>query len=136
MRGTRRALVAAGALAIGCLPACKAKPEIQGEERSVVAAYGVRKLRTELPMTVRVPAVIAAADAALRDRGYAVRSSRTTEDSGRVEGLPRGAGPLKSVVVMARVVPDGTRVEVLLKPWGDEEQSRAILDDILVRLGL
>jgi hypothetical protein len=120
----------------GASAGCKAKAGYQGAERDVLAAYGVRKLRTELPATVRVPAVVAAADAALRDRGYAVASSHATEDTGRVEAEPRGAGPLKSVVVTARVIPDGTRVEVMLKPWGDEAKSRAILDGILVRLGL
>lgn len=102
----------------------------------MMAAYGVRKLRTELPSSVRVPAVIAAADAALRDRGYGVTLSHATEDSGRVEAEPRTAGVLKSVVVMAKTIPDGTRVEVLVTPWGSEAKSRSILDGILVRLGL
>lgn len=129
--------MAAGvALALALLVGCKAKPGAQGTDRTIMAAYGVRKLRTELPPTVRVQAVVAAADGALRDRGYGVKSSHATEDSGRVVGEARGGGPLQSVVVLSRVVPDGTRVEVLLKPWGDEERSRAILDDILVRLGM
>jgi hypothetical protein len=136
---TGRAIRAAIVVAIGlplALIGCKAKPGAQGTDRTILAAYGVRKLRTELPSSVRVPAVVAAADGALRDRGYGVMSSHATEDSGRVVGEARGGGPLQSVVVLSRVVPDGTRVEVLLKPWGDEERSRAILDDILVRLGL
>lgn len=120
----------------GAPAGCKARAAYQGSDRSVMAAYGLRKLRTELPPTVRVPAVVAAADAALRDRGYAVTSSHASEDAGRVEGEPRGAGVLESVVVSARLVADSTRVEVVIKPWGDEPKSRAILDAILIRLGL
>lgn len=129
-------MMAAAALALASLGGCKAKSGYQGSDRDVLAAYGVRKLRTELPATVRVQAVVAAADAALRDRGYGVTKSHATEDAGRVEAEPRTAGPLQSVVVTAKVIPDGTRVEVLMKPWGNEAKSRAILDGILVRLGM
>lgn len=130
------AVVAAAAPALIGLGGCKAKAGYQGSDRDVMAAYGVRKLRTELPATVRVPAVVAAADATLRDRGYGVTKSHATEDSGRVEAEPRTAGPLHEIVVTAKVIPDGTRVEVLMKPWGNEAKSRAILDGILVRLGM
>lgn len=129
-------MLAAITAAAGLLPACKARSAYQGADRSIVAAYRVRKLRTELPPTVRVQAVILAADAALRDRGYAVTSSRATEDAGHVEAEPRDAGSFDSVEVTARVIPAGTRIEIRVNPWGDEAKSRAILDGILARLGL
>lgn len=127
-----------GALMIAAvsLPACKARPAYQGADRSIVAAYRIRKLRTELPPSVRVQAVVLAADAALRDRGYAVTSSRATEESGHIEAEPRGAGDFESVEVTARVIASGTRIEIRINPWGDEPKSRAILDGILARLGL
>jgi hypothetical protein len=136
-RGRGRAgVVVVAAAMLGALAGCKARHGYQGSDGEVLAGYGVRKLRTELPARVRVQAVVAAADAALRDRGYAVKTAHATEDLGRVVAEPPGAGPLQSVVVTAEVVPDATRVEVLLKPWGDEARSRAILDGILVRLGM
>lgn len=83
-----------------------------------------------------MPAVVSATNQALRDRGYAVRTSRATEDSGAVEGEPRDAGLLEAVVVDVELSADGTRVTVRVKPFGDEARSRAILDAILNRLGL
>lgn len=83
-----------------------------------------------------MPAVVSATNQALRDRGYAVRSVHATEDSGSVQGEPRDAGPLEAVVVDVSLSADGTRVAVRVKPFGDEAQSRAILDAILNRLGL
>ena len=91
---------------------------------------------------MRVPAVMAAAESALVQRGYSVVSRRGTEDSGRVEAVPPGArhsvwpGASERVLVSARVTPRGTQVKVTVEPLGDEAIARAILDDMLYRLGI
>ncbi len=124
------------AAACALLTGCKAVPQNMGSGRSVQASYLRRTLTADVPATVRVPAAVAAADAALRDRGYAVTDSTATEDVGRVAAEPRDAGFLDAVVVDVRVTGSGTRIEVTVRPIGNRAQSRAILDSILSRLGL
>lgn len=114
---------------------CRSRPAVHGSDQSLVATYRARTLHAVLPATVRVQAVVAAADIALRDRGYAVTGSRSGEDAGTVEGRPADPRFMESVAVHARVVPEGTRVLVRFEPLGDESRSRAILDGILTRLG-
>ncbi|MCC6677416.1 MAG: DUF3568 family protein [Phycisphaerales bacterium] len=123
-------LIAAAATA-----GCRSTVESQGKSRTS-AAYSTGTLSADLPSTVRVQAVIAAAESALRDRGYTIGTRRAAEDSGFVEGkLPR-PGLLEKTKVEARVSGGGTRVLVKVEPWGDEAASRAILDDLLKRLGM
>lgn len=128
----RLAVCVVGALAGA---GCETTVESQGRSRTS-AAYSVGALSADLPSTVRVPAAIAAAESALRDRGYTIGARRATEDSGFVEAkLPR-AGWLEKTKIQAGVSGGGTRVSVKVEPWGDEAQSRAILDDVLKRLGM
>jgi hypothetical protein len=42
---------------------------------------------------------------------------------------------LERVIVMSRLSDLGTRVQIRIDPLGDEARARAILDDMLVRLG-
>jgi hypothetical protein len=114
---------------------CKATPGYQGGHRAILATYRFRTLTADLPATVRVPAVVAAARQALADRGYAVRPART-EDEGTLEATAPEASDFERVVVSARLTSGGTRVQVTVEPLGDQAESRAILDGILGRLGL
>lgn len=120
------ALVAAG---------CKSTVESQGRSRTS-AAYSAGTLSADLPSTVRVQAAIAAAESALRDRGYTIGTRRATEDTGFVEAKAPRAGWLEKTTVAAKISGGGTRVTVNVEPWGDQSLSRAILDDVLKRLGM
>lgn len=120
---------------LAAVPGCRAKVEQQGR-MGTTAAYSAGSLSADLPATVRVQAAVAAAESALRDRGYTIGARRASEDSGFVEAkLPR-PGLFERTKVEARVTGGGTRLTVKVEPWGDEPASRAILDDVLKRLGL
>jgi hypothetical protein len=83
-----------------------------------------------------VPAVIAAADQTLRARGYSVRRSSSTEETGEiVANAPRYETYPRVVLTTSRHV-DSTLVEVTVEPFGDQELSRSVLDGVLQRLGL
>lgn len=110
----------------------------QGEqgERGVSAAYRCPTLRADLPASARVPAVMAAAESAMLSRGYAIRSRSITADRGTIEALAPHADADESITIIASVAGEGSRCRVTVGKWGDEAVSRAILDGILVRLGL
>lgn len=118
-----------------CFPGCRATPGNQGRERAITATYYLGTLVADLPESVRVPAVIAAARAALAGRGYSA-VPETTHRSGRVVGAAPVSGILDKVTVSAREIPGATRVEVKIDPFGDQTESRAILDAVLVLLGM
>jgi len=80
--------------------------------------------------------VVSAADATLRRRGYSIKSGATTEDRGEVCGEPAASSDAASVRVNAFVVPGATRIGVKVGWLGDETLSRAIVDEVLQRLGL
>lgn len=120
-------------LALVCL-GCQATPTDMGRAE-VSASHHLRTLTTDLPMHARVGSVVAASDAALRARGYAVISRNATEDSGSVVGRAPGSWSWERIVVRARVVPGSTRVTVTVEPIGDKSTAEAILDDVLRRLG-
>lgn len=134
LRGTGMALcVLAGAFAPGS--GCQTSIKQEGASRTA-AAYSFGTLEADLPQSVRVPAVLGAADAALRRRGYSVPSGAATEDRGEVRGEPSAQSDASSVRVNAWIVPGATRVGVKVGWVGDETLSRAILDEVLQRLGL
>lgn len=123
------------------LAACASEPVAQGQSRTL-ATYSFGTLEATLPDSARVQAVTAAADATLRARGYAVTSTRGTADMSYVyakSSVRQGpmAMPSKGyVAVEAKVVAGGTFVTVKVGDFGDEPESRAILDDVLRRLSL
>jgi hypothetical protein len=129
--GRRVALVLLGAVV---LAGCKSKPQWQGRG-DVLAIYTATTLTAEFPDEIPVPAVTAAAETALRNRGYAVASSESTRDRGRLEAKMPNPWVLERVIVMSRLSDLGTRVQIRIDPLGDEARARAILDDMLVRLG-
>lgn len=126
---------AAIALACACLiGGCRSKPAWQGRG-DVLAIYRFTTLTAEFPDVVPVPGVVAAAETALRDRGYSITESKSTRDSGVVVAKGPKAGLLEKVTISPRLSDLGTRVSVRIDPLGGEAESRAILDDLLARLG-
>lgn len=102
----------------------------------MLATYRFRTLTSELPGDVRVPSLVAASEAALRRRGYAVRSSTSTEFNGAVDAVRHNADDLESLQVRIDARSSGsTRIEIRSEPLGDQAESRAILDAILAELG-
>jgi hypothetical protein len=101
----------------------------------VTANYRYRGLTADLPPSVRVPAVVAAAQSVFRDRGYAIRSVAATEDSGHVEAVPPDPGVLESMSVSVTLAGGGPRIKIISEPLGNQVRSRIILDAILARLG-
>ena len=122
---------------------CAAEPKLQ-QSGTVWAAYSFRTLTADLGMDIRVPVVVTAAEQALGERGYTIASRRMTEDSGQVVAVSAGSslghdlrdGLSERVIISAKLTAMGTRVKVSARPLGNEAISRAILDDILLRLGL
>jgi hypothetical protein len=130
-------MLVAGSLACLGLAACKSEHAYQGPRHDILASYNFRTLTCSVERDVRVPAVIAAAEVTLRQRGYSINSSRTTEESGEVEAEPFDANILESVIVKARQDRGlSTKIDVRIEPLGDQVKSRSILDAILSNLGL
>lgn len=117
------------------LAGCKATPGPQGKDGQVTANYRYRRLTADLPPSVRVPAVVAAAQSAFRDRGYAIRSASATEDAGHVEAVPPDPGVLESMSMTVTLAGGGPRIKIVSQPLGDQTRSRIMLDAILARLG-
>ncbi len=103
-----------------------------GESR-LTSSYYVGRLTVELPPEARVESVVAASRSALQRRGYTIRRSEATGDSGCViAGAPNDE---RSVRVDARLIADSTRLRVRFEPWGDHAASTAIVEDVLSSLG-
>jgi hypothetical protein len=130
-----RCLVGFSLAAATVLAGCRGTSEPAGSSRDQEATYRRRTLSTDLPPQVRVPSVAAAAEMALRHRGYAVTRSPTTEDYARIEGEAPNPGWCEKVVIRARQTPSRTRIEIIAEPLGDQTLSRAVLDEMLVALG-
>jgi hypothetical protein len=99
------------------------------------ATYRGRILSTDFPQHIRVPAIAAAAEMALRHRGYSITKSPVTEDYARIEGAPPKAGWFEKVVIRTRQTSARTRVEIIAEPLGDQVLSRAILEQMTAALG-
>lgn len=127
-------LVAALVLAAGC----QTSERYQGESR-VVATWQGRTLSAEVPDAVGVPGAHYAAVEALQARGYAVIADETTVDRGYLAASgPDGTalGGYRRVVVRTALTPAAVGVKITLEPAGDEVAARAMLDEVLRRLGL
>lgn len=132
---SRPQLVIAVALAGLLGSACSPEVKTHGPNKDVEASYHQAALTTNLPVTARVPAVIAAADQTLRARGYAVQRSSATEDSGELVANAPRYNNYPRVRVRAHSAANATQVEVKVEPFGDQELSRSVLDGILEKLG-
>jgi hypothetical protein len=138
---TALALMLALTLAFGLCPllaGCQVSERYQGQSR-IVATWQGRTLTAELPDAVRVPGAHYAAVEALLARGYAIEADEATAD----RGLVVGRGPdstimagYRRVVVRSALTPQHVGLSLTVEPVGDEVLARAILDDVLLRLGL
>lgn len=135
------ALTLALTLALGLCPllaGCQVSERYQGQSRTVATWQG-RTLSVELPDAVRVPGAHYAAVEALLARGYAIEADEVTADRGYVAARgPDGSmlGGVRRVVVRTSLTPQDVGQTITLEPAGDEVTAWAILDDVLVRLGL
>jgi hypothetical protein len=129
---------AAAVLILGCgllLPACQPSVASQGQNRDVLASYQFRTLKSRLGPEVQVLTVRAAAEQALRARGYVITNVTGAGDRSRVEAQAAGQGTLDKLVVETWAGDRFTGVSVTIEPLGDEAESRAVLDAMLNRLG-
>ncbi|MDX2130460.1 MAG: hypothetical protein SFY69_00215 [Planctomycetota bacterium] len=122
--------IVAGALG-GCSPAVKSHGQ-----SGLEATYSARTLSAVLPASARIPAVVAAAEDTVRARGYAVVRADATEELGTLVARPPRTSDYPVLELTADLVPNGTRVRLVVKPFGDQEMSRSILDGTLQRLGM
>jgi hypothetical protein len=121
------------AAAAGCQPSVSS----HGQRRDVLAAYQFRTLEARLGPEVQVLTVKAAAEQALRSRGYVISDASGGNDRCRVVARLSGDGDWDRLVVESWVAdrPPATMVSVTCEPWGDEALSRTVLDGVLNRLG-
>lgn len=121
------------AVASGCQPSVSS----QGQRRDVMAAYQFRTLEARLGPEVQVLTVKAAAEQALRSRGYVIAAASGGNDRCRVVARSSGDGDWDQLVIESWVAdrPPATVVTVTCEPWGNEALSRAVLDGVLNRLG-
>lgn len=137
MRACAGAMVLGSLLSGALLLGGCARPMVATQGRSAITAtYSFPTLSALLPPEARVPAVIAAAEDAMRARGYSIGDSTATDEMGKVIGRPPSTSSIPYAAVSAKRVWGGTRVEVEWQPLGDEAVCRSILDGILQRLDL
>lgn len=129
----RNASAAFASIAIA-FAACSPQLSSHGREH-ITAAYSLGTLTCDLPDSVRVPAIMAAAEGALRGRGYSISAKASTDDRGRIYARAPRESRIEGVSIEARVTGAGHQVSVHVDPLGDDARSRALLDDILARLG-
>lgn len=130
----RRTLGVVLACGVAGLGACSSDPVAVGDRSGTTAVYHMRTLEASLT-TTPVKAAAAAAHAALIARGYTIESSSSSPDRARIVAVPYDASILEKVVVSASGSGSGSTIRVRVEPLGDQAQSHAILDAILVRLG-
>ena len=114
------------------------KPDFteHGSDRTVRASVSFRTLYATLPAHARVNAVMIAAERSFRERGYGVQRAVSTSDGGTIIAEPPDPSAVSKIKFKSYVYGSGTRVEITVEPWGDGDRARAILDDVLRRLGL
>jgi hypothetical protein len=100
------------------------------------ALYHGRTLTADLPLSVPVPSVAAAAEQHLRATGWTITASDVTNQRARVVARPpddRLAGRMEMVATReARTV----HLMLEVEPFGSEAVSRSVLDGMVRRLGL
>ncbi|HEX8876572.1 MAG TPA: DUF3568 family protein [Phycisphaerales bacterium] len=127
-------LTCAVPLALLALAGCEATPKQQGSQSQLTATYKMGALSAVVP--AKVPAVMAAAEQTLRDRGYAIESSASTTEQGGIVARPPAYNLGKTLKVdIASTANDETSITLSAQPW-DETLLRITLDRILARLGM
>lgn len=127
---------ACAALAAGVLlaPGCTPKPVPAGRG-DIMTTYSFGTLSAGLPPDLPVLTAAAAAESALRARGYVVVRRTSTADLARLEGRRSGENSWDKAVITVRRSADGIAMDVKSEPWGNEPESRALLDAALARIG-
>jgi hypothetical protein len=119
---------------------CQSAQRLPQGRGAIVAAYKFSTLSAVLPDAARVPGVMAASEATLRQRGYAIDSMVVTEEQGSIVARPptplHPGSEWPRVQVLAKRLWNGTRVQIEVQPLGDQGASRVILDGILQMLDL
>ncbi|MFO7253456.1 MAG: hypothetical protein DIU60_022155 [Actinomycetes bacterium] len=122
--------LAAASILGGCAPANRTQTR-----SGLTARYGFRTLSTHLEPAVSVLTTVAAAEQALRARGYAIDRSEVTGDEAVIVARPPRGGSYDRAVIESRVTKTGTCLAVRIEPFGNEAASYAIMDAVLLRLG-
>jgi hypothetical protein len=133
-RRVGRNACAALAPIVVALAACSPQVSSHGRDH-MTAAYSLGTLTCNLGDDVRVPAIMAAAEGALRGRGYSISSKASTDDRGRIYARAPRESQIEGVSIEARVTSAGHEVVIHVDPLGDDARSRVLLDDVLARLG-
>lgn len=129
-----RVVVLAVPLALLALAGCEATPKQQGSQSQLTATYKMGTLSAVIP--AKVPAVMAAAEQTLRDRGYAIESSGSTTEQGGIVARPPAYNLGKTLKIdLASTSTDETTITLSTNPW-DETLLRITMDRILARLGM
>lgn len=130
-------LLVLGLGAGACSPSSTSREVSVGSRTNpIYAEFAFGALEATIPEPLPIRSVAAAAEATLRDRGYMILSSRTTDDSARIEARPPSRDLGRRWIVLAQATPDAqTLLSVEREPWGDDGASRVMMDAILQRLG-
>lgn len=129
-----RFVVCAVPCVVVALAGCESTPKQQGSQSQLTATYKMGALSAVVP--AKVPAVIAAAEQTLRDRGYAIESSASTTEQGGIIARPPAYNLGKTMKIdVASTATDETTITLSTNPW-DETLLRITLDRILARLGM
>ena len=129
-----RLVLCAAPFVVVALSGCEATPKQQGSQSQLTATYKMGALSAVVP--AKVPAVMAAAEQTLRDRGYAIESSASTTEQGGIIARPPAYNLGKTMKIdVASTANDETTISLSTNPW-DETLLRITLDRILARLGM
>ena len=129
-----RFVVCAVPCVVVALAGCESTPKQQGSQSQLTATYKMGALSAVVP--AKVPAVMAAAEQTLRDRGYAIESSASTTEQGGIIARPPAYNLGKTMKIdVASTATDETTITLSPNPW-DETLLRITLDRILARLGM
>ncbi|MEZ6234812.1 MAG: hypothetical protein R3B68_11535 [Phycisphaerales bacterium] len=128
------ALVVGGAVGLGAC-ATSNSVSLMDPDHPVQSAVSLGVLEASLDEPLPVRSVAAAAEAALRDRGYTVVSARTTDEAARLEASPPGRSMSPRWRVDVRADGAGkTSIALTRRPWADGAAARVLMDAILQRL--
>ena len=134
----RRGPLAIAAMVAGLvLGACQNQRVVPlaGADHSIVTEYSWGSLSANLPPEMGVLTVGAAAESALRGRGYVIDAASGTKDHVEVIGRASVHSGLDTVHIESALTPTGTSICISVGMFGDQSASRAILDDVLSKLG-
>ena len=130
-----RRLIIPLALSFAFVGACSPTTATQGYH-DIRANWWSPSLEATLPQPYRASDIAAAAEGALVRMGYTITERTESEDRAIIVAEPAQSGPLNKIVV--RGIPSGRQfvVRITIRPLGDEDRARIVLDEMLVLLGL